>query len=135
MKAVREWQAEHKAGTAHPWGSCSHYTAAALLKELSKIDAPPRSYCSADTKYFKKVVQELGPEPHESLAHMVSYCSARLSAKKEHVILDYRPVLNTILARQSEVISNLLDDCEGERLGKRAPGALVRKARGKLSDR
>ena len=59
MKAVREWQAEHKAGTAHPWGSCSHYTAAALLKELSKIDAPPRSYCSADTKYFKKVVQEL----------------------------------------------------------------------------
>ena len=40
MKAVREWQAEHKAGTAHPWGSCSHYTAASLLKELAKIDEP-----------------------------------------------------------------------------------------------
>ena len=33
MQAVREWQAEHKAGTAHPWGSCAHYTAASLLKE------------------------------------------------------------------------------------------------------
>ncbi|CAE7290285.1 unnamed protein product [Symbiodinium necroappetens] len=135
MKAVREWQAEHKAGTSHPWGSCSHYTAASLLKELSKITDPPKNFCSADNKYFQKVVQELGPDPHESLVHMVSYCSARLSAKKEHVILDFRPVLNTVLARQSEFISGLLDGCDGERLGKRAPGALVRKARGKPSDR
>ena len=81
------------------------------------------------------VVKELGPDLHESLVHMVSYCSARLSAKKEHVILDYRPVLNTTLARHSELISGLLDSCEGERLGKRAPGSLVRKARGKPSDR
>ena len=50
MKAVREWQAEHKAGTAHPWGSCSHYTAAALLKDLSKIEEHPKNFCSADTK-------------------------------------------------------------------------------------
>ena len=135
MKAVREWQAEHKAGTAHPWGSCSDYTAASLLKELSKIDDPPKNFCSADNKYLQKVVKELGPDLHESLVHMVSYCSARLSAKKEHVILDFRPVLNTVLARQSEFISGLLDCCDGERLGKRAPGALVRKARGKPSDR
>ena len=52
-------------------------------------------------------MQELGPDLHESLVHMVSYCSARLSAKKEHVILDFRPVLNTVLARQSEFISTL----------------------------
>ena len=76
-----------------------------------------------------------GPDLHESLVPLVSYCSARLSAKKEHVILDFRPVLNTVLARQSELISGLLDGCEGERLGKRAPGALVRKARGRPSDR
>ena len=107
MKAVREWQAEHKAGTAHPWGSRSHYTAAALLKELSKIEEHPKNFCSADTKYFRKVVQDLGPDLHESLVHMVSYCSARLSAKKEHVILDFRPVLKTVLARQSEFISSL----------------------------
>ena len=135
MKAVREWQAEHKAGTSHPWGSCSHYTAASLLKELSKIEEPPKNFCSADNKYFKKVVLELGPDLHESLVHMVSYCSARLSAKKEHVILDFPPVLNTVLARQSEFISSLLDGCDGERLGKRAPGALVRKAREKPCDR
>ena len=135
MKAVREWQAEHKAGTAHPWGSCAHYTAAALLKELAKIEEPPQHFSSADNRHLQKVVKELGPDPHESLVHMVSYCSARLSAKKEHVILDFRPVLNTVLARQSELISGLLDGCEGERLGKRAPGALVRKARGRPSDR
>ncbi|OLP88065.1 LINE-1 retrotransposable element ORF2 protein [Symbiodinium microadriaticum] len=135
MKAVREWQAEHKAGTAHPWGSCAHYTAAALLKELAKIEDPPKNFSTADIRHLQKVVKELGPDPHESLVHMVSYCSARLSAKKEHVILDFRPVLNTALARQSELISSLLDGCEGERLGKRAPGALVRKARGRPSDR
>ena len=135
MKAAREWQAEHKAGTAHPRGSCSHYTAASLLKELDKIDEPPRNFCSADNRYLQKVVKELGLDLHVSLVHMVSHCSARLSAKKEHVILDFRPVLNTVLARQSELISGLLDDCGGERLGKRAPGALVRRARGKPSDR
>ena len=135
MNAVREWQAEHKAGTAHPWGSCAHYTAAALLKELAKIEDPPKNFSTADNRHLQKVVKELGPDPHESLVHMVSYCSARLSAKKEHVILDFRPVLNTTLARHSELISGLLDGCEGERLGKRAPGSLVRKARGKPSDR
>ncbi|CAE7854968.1 unnamed protein product, partial [Symbiodinium necroappetens] len=88
---------------------------------------PPKNFCVADNKYLQKVVKELGPDLHESLVHMVSYCSARLSAKKEHVILDFRPVLNTVLARQSEFISGLLDCCDGERLGKRAPGALVRK--------
>ena len=135
MNAVREWQAEHKAGAAHPWGSCAHYTAAALLKELAKIEDPPQNFSTADNRNLQKVVKELGPDLHESLVHMVSYCSARLSAKKEHVILDYRPVLNTTLARHSELISGLLDGCEGERLGKRAPGSLVRKARGKPSDR
>ena len=135
MNAVREWQAEHKAGAAHPWGSCAHYTAAALLKELAKIEDPPQNFSTADNRNLQKVVKELGPDLHESLVHMVSYCSARLSAKKEHVILDYRPVLNTTLARHSELISGLLDSCEGERLGKRAPGSLVRKARGKPSDR
>ena len=78
MKAVREWQAEHTrqaAGTSHPWGSCSHYTAAALLRDLSKVEAPPKGFCTADSKYFQKFVQELGPDPHESLVHMVSYCS------------------------------------------------------------
>ena len=113
MKAVCEWQAEHKAGTSHPWGSCSHYTAASLLKELTKIEEPPKNFCSADNKYFKKVVLELGPDLHESLVHMVSYCSALLSAKKEHVILDFRPVLNTVLARQSEFISSLLEKASG----------------------
>ena len=135
MNAVREWQSEHKAGAAHPWGSCAHYTAAALLKELAKIEDPPQNFSTADNRNLQKVVKELGPDLHESLVHMVSYCSARLSAKKEHVILDYRPVLNTTLARHSELISGLLDSCEGERLGKRAPGSLVRKARGKPSDR
>ncbi|CAE7629166.1 unnamed protein product, partial [Symbiodinium microadriaticum] len=99
------------------------------------VETPPKGFCAADAKYFKTWVQELGPDPHESLVHMVSNCSARLSAKKDRVILNFRPVLNTTLARHSEFISNLLDDCEGERLGKRAPRALVRKARGKPSDR
>ncbi|CAE7868906.1 unnamed protein product, partial [Symbiodinium sp. KB8] len=135
MQAVREWQAEHKAGTAHPWGSCAHYTAASLLKELAKIDDPPKTFSSADNRSLQRMVKELGPDLHESLVPLVSYCSARLSAKKEHVILDFRPVLNTALAKQSELISCLLDGCEGERLGKRAPGALVRKARGRPSDR
>lgn len=135
MKAVREWQAEHKAGKAHPWGSCAHYTAAALLQELAKIETPPKNFSASDIRQLQKEVKDLGPDLHEGLVHMVSYCSARLSAKKDHVILDFRPVLHTPLARHSELISSLLDGCEGERLGKRAPGALVRKARGKASDR
>ena len=55
MQAVREWQAEHKAGTAHPWGSCAHYTAASLLKELAKIDDPPKNFSSADNRSLQRM--------------------------------------------------------------------------------
>ncbi|OLP95901.1 hypothetical protein AK812_SmicGene21924 [Symbiodinium microadriaticum] len=94
--------------------------------DRNSVETPPKGFCAADAKYFKTWVQELGPDPHESLVHMVSNCSARLSAKKDRVILNFRPVLNTTLARHSEFISNLLDDCEGERLGKRIQRPLAR---------
>ena len=64
----------------------------------------------------------------------ISHCSARTNAKKTHVILDLRPVLFGSLAMRADTLSKLLESYEGERLGKRSPGALSRKARGRASE-
>jgi len=131
LKFVQAWQAEHKQGKAHPFGAIHHYVAGALLFELSKSKQIPPGIDSGALKDFEKWVSDLGPEPHAFLSTHVAYCSARLSAKKDHLILDYRPVLHSPLAKYVSLMAALLDSYEGERLGKKAPGSLARKARGK----
>ncbi|CAE7481938.1 unnamed protein product, partial [Symbiodinium necroappetens] len=95
MKAVREWQAEHKAGTSHPWGSCSRYTAASLLKELTKFDDPPKNFCSADNKYFKKVVQELGTQD-DGTQHEQAKAQGNGLLASGRSLLDLPPVRSSI---------------------------------------
>ena len=57
------------------------------------------------------MVLDLGDEPHVQFVHMVAHCSP--------------------LTKYATVIASLLDSYEGEKLGKKAPGGLSRKSRGK----
>ena len=75
-------------GKAHPHGSCSHFTAGALLVQLGHSKQRPPGV-DVETA-FGNMVSDLGDEPHVQLV-------------------------------------------SPEKLGKKAPGGLSRKARGKAS--
>ena len=105
--------------------------AGALLVQLAHSKQRPPGVDVETVKAFGNIVSDLGDEPHTQLVHMVAHCSARQNALKSHLILDFRPVFHSPLAKYVGVIASLLDSYEGERLGKKAPGGLSRKARGK----
>ena len=56
--------------------------------------------------------------------------SARANAKKTHLILELRMKMHSFLVPHSSTYIKLIEDFEGETLGKRPMGALARKARG-----
>lgn len=59
---------------------------------------------------------ELGADDTTTIAREVAHCSAKVSAKKTHVILDFRPTLSGRLF-QHNVVTSLLDTLGCERLG------------------
>ena len=67
----------------------------------------------------------------DRIVHEAVHCSARLDLKKIRLILDLRFSAHSELMQYSHVVSQLLERFEGERLGKRAPRGLARKARGR----
>ena len=65
-----------------------------------------------------------------TIAREVSLCTARASAKKTHLILEFRPHLACVLTPALPTIAQLLMSQGGERLDVRPHGGLARKARG-----
>eukprot|EP00439_Symbiodinium_sp_Y106_P010767 s13792_g1.t1 len=56
--------------------------------------------------------------------------SQELAAKKTHLILELRMKMHSFFVPHSSTNIKLIEDFEGETLGKRPVGALARKARG-----
>ena len=116
---------------AHPEGACSTSVAKALLLEITRTRTP--STVDRDTYHgLQSLAEHLlsNPGSNERIANEVVHCSARLNLKKTHLILDLRFSAHSELMQYSHTVSRLLERKEGERLGKRAPGGLARKARG-----
>ena len=135
LVAVKGWQSglKHlKPGEGHPEGSCSVAVATVLLFELTKGQPPPNTDMG-DYKQLIQVVNGLidGTTQKTRLANEITHCSARLNKLKSHVILDLRLALYSGLMKHASLLAAVLDTYDAERLGKRAPGGLSRKARGR----
>ena len=131
MAAVETWKKSHTPGKPHPVGACSTAVAMVLLYELSQ-SRPPADGSPEDLPLFFKTAESLlSSDDPSAVAREVCHCSAKLNAKKTHCILDFRPTLYGQLAPFFRTITLLLDSYESERLGKKAPGGLSRKARGR----
>ena len=134
LASVQGWQRDHKPGQAHPQGSCNQAVCSTLLHELAKSQLPT-GLTQNDFQHFSEVAEELaGQTSPAAWVSEISHCSARINAKKTHVILDLRPVLFGSLAKHADTLIKLLESYEGERLGKRPPGGLSRKASGRASE-
>ena len=134
LAAVQGWQRDHHPGQAHPHGSCNQAVCTVLLHELAK-SAVPTGLSQDSFQSFSEMAAELASQKTPAAwVGEISRCSARANAKKTHVILDLRPVLFGSIAKHADTIIKLLESYEGERLGRKPPGGLTRRARGRPSD-
>ena len=119
-------------GEHRPWGSCSVAVATALLYEVTKGD-PPADIDKENYKRFLKVVDGLIniTTAKTKLANEIAHCSARPNKLKSHISLDFRVAIYSDLMPYTSMIAAIFDTYDCERLGKKAPGGLARKARGR----
>lgn len=127
--AVTAWKHDHKPGVAHPVGACHTAVTMVLLQELSQ-SSPPAGCTAEELKPLMDLIGGLlASTSPATVAREVSHCSARLTAKKTHLILDLRPALSGRLMQHFASLCLLLDSYEGEKLGRKPAGALARRAR------
>ena len=128
LAAVDQWKADHRPGRPHPLGACATAVALAVLFGLSDARIPPG--CNEEAaKALQTLVEELLAGEAAAVAREFSHCSARLTAKKEHIILDCRPTLYGRIFPFYNVLCQLLESFDAERLGRKPAGSLLRKAR------
>ena len=103
-----------------------------MLHEVTKGN-PPANIDQADYKRFLKVVYPLIniTTAKTKLANEVVHCSARLNKLRTHVILDFRVAIYSDLMPFTSMLAVIFDTYDCERLGKKAPSGLARKARGR----
>ena len=126
LSAVQLWQSRHEKGKLHPYGSCGTAIATTLLNEVGKAEG-----ASSD---FKSLAAEMLEGESAVVAREVQHCSARLSHGKDAVILELRVHVHSRLAPHMYSFQQIICSAGAEVLeGKKPPGALARKARGRKS--
>eukprot|EP00439_Symbiodinium_sp_Y106_P057246 s4832_g8.t1 len=128
LRAVSQWKESHRPGRPHPLGACATAVALVMLLGLSKANTPPS--CNEEAAAALQVlVAELLEGDSAAVAREFSHCSARLTAKKDRIILDCRPTLHGRIFPYYHVLCQFLDSFDAERLGRKPAGSLLRKAR------
>ncbi|CAE7234510.1 CFDP2 [Symbiodinium sp. CCMP2456] len=108
LAAVDQWKADHRPGRPHPLGACATAVALAMLFGISDAGIPPA--CNEEAaKALQTLAAELLAGEAATVAREFSHCSARLTAKKEHIILDCRPTLYGRIFPFYNVLCQLLE--------------------------
>ena len=128
LGAVRTWQDKHRPGRPHPFGACSTALACVLLRTV--ISGAAEEDNREHKALCKLVTPWLEGEDMSTIAREVSLCAARASAKKTHLILEFRPHLASVLTPALPTIAQLLLSQGGERLDVRPQRGLARNYRG-----
>ena len=131
QEAIQVWLKQHVPGKPHPSGSPSAAVAKEVLPFLidSKKPEPITEKAWKDfLTALRTIVQADGFQA--VVSQELALFSARANAKKTHLILELRMKMHSFLVPHSSTYIKLIEDFEGETLGKRPMGALARKARG-----
>lgn len=127
LTATKHWQQQHTSGRPHPMGACGTAVGTVLLQQLCTHGAAVHK--DRDSILLTALEGLLSnPEP-KLICKEISLCSCRLNAKKSAAILELQINQASILAPFQSVIRTYLEELQGELLGQRPVGALVRKAR------
>ena len=134
VEAVQAWLQVHRPGKAHPSGSISSAVAGVLFPYLLNSKRPGE-ITEAQWDGLTSAVHALTSSAHPPAAYgrEIALCSARATAKKDAVLLELRLKLHSTLLPHMLTYARLIEDYEGELLGKRSQGSLARKV--KLEER
>ena len=124
LSAVRVWQSQHRLGKPHPMGACSTAVATALFDVLRKDER----ICP---KPLADLLSSMLGGDLTVLAREIAVCSARLTTKRTHMLVELRPHLASPLLQYLPTMALFLHEQRGERLDVRPQGAPARKALGK----
>ena len=131
QEAIQVWLKQHVPGKPHPSGSPSAAVAKEVLPFL--IDSQkPEPITEKAWKDFLTALRTIvqADDFQAVVSQELALFSARANAKKTHLILELRMKMHSFLVPHSSTYIKLIEDFEGETLGKRPMGALARKARG-----
>ena len=120
LEAVQGWLQVHRPGRAHPSGSISSVVAAVLFPYLLNSKRPGE-ITKAQWDGFTAAIHALtsSADPPAAYGREIALCSARATAKKDAVLLELRLKLHSTLLPHMLTYARLIEDYEGELLGKR----------------
>ena len=120
----------HTSGRPHPMGACGTAVGTVLLQQLvTHSVATHKERDNVLLTFLEGLLSN--PEP-KLICKEISLCSCRLNAKKSAAILELQINQASILAPFQSVLRSYLEEMQGELLGPRPVGTLVRKARNQL---
>ena len=131
QEAIQVWLKQHVPAKPHASGSPSAAVAKEVLPFL--IDSQkPEPITEKAWKDFLTALRTIvqADDFQAVVSQELALFSARANAKKTHLILELRMKMHSFLVPHSSTYIKLIEDFEGETLGKRPMGALARKARG-----
>eukprot|EP00438_Fugacium_kawagutii_P017360 Skav201540 [mRNA] locus=scaffold1616:127924:128559:+ [translate_table: standard] len=125
LQATRVWQEGHQPGRPHELGSCGTAVGTVLLQQFLEHGLEHHKHTD---EVLLTALQNLLQNPSPALiAREVTFCQARLNAKKTFVIIDFRLHAASPLHMGYPVLRKYMD-AWGEALGPKPSGPLVRKA-------
>ena len=131
LEATAQWRREHTRGRPHPKGPIYVAVAHQLLSELQESQMPNGVNQNAWST-FMDVLSDLTKKapPNPILEQELVHCSARLTARRTDVLIEFQPHLMGTLQKHASIYVSAMQLQGGELLGRRPPGTLSRKARG-----
>ena len=131
QEAIQVWLKQHTPGKPHPSGSPSAAVAKEVLPFLIDSNKPEQITEKAWKEFLTALRTIVQADDFQAVVNQeFALFSARANAKKTHLILELRMKMYSFLVPHSSTYIKLIEDYEGETLGKRPMGALARKARG-----
>ena len=131
QEAIQVWLKQHVPGKPHPSGSPSAAVAQEVLPFLIDSQKPEPITEKAWQDFLTALRTIVQADDFQAVVSQeLALFSARANAKKTHLILELRMKMHSFLVPHSSTYIKLIEDFEGETLGKRPMGALARKARG-----
>ena len=131
QEAIQVWLKQYTPGKPHPSGSPSAAVAKEVLPFLIDSKKPEQITEKAWKEFLAALRTIIQADDFQAVVSQeLALFSARANAKKTHLILELRMKMYSFLVPHSSTYIKLIEDYEGETLGKRPMGALARKARG-----
>lgn len=127
LMATKTWQSQRKHGLAHEFGSCGTAVGTVLCQKL--LEHGTAHHKQRDTALLQALDSLMATPTPEHVCCEVAHCSIRLSKKGDSVTFQVCFHIASVLMPHLHVIRGYILAMDGELLGPRPVGSLLRRTR------